>query len=123
MDDFFNAIRKEISIVKGDTLAFNFQLQGLNGVDPDEIALTCRDKPEDNDYNFKVYKGHGITRTSYNAEDDTLTYSVRVPPASTNIVAGRYYYDLEINVNGEVITLMRGRLNVEWDVTRGVINE
>ena len=119
MDDFFNAIRKEISIVKGDTLAFNFQLQGLNGVDPNEFIFTCREKPESSDYKFKVTKGSGITRTSYDAESDTITYSVRVAPNKTNIVVGRYYYDLQMNVNNDIITLMRGRLNIEWDVSRG----
>lgn len=120
MDDFYNAIRKEITMIKGDTLAFNFQVQGLGGSEPTGIYFTCREKPESEAYYFQRSLAEGITLETYEAETDTATYSVRVRPEQTeNLVAGRYYYDLELAVDDDVFTLMKGRFNVDWDVTRG----
>ena len=120
MDNFYNAIRKEITMIKGDTLAFNFQVQGLGGATPASIYFTCREKPESQNYYFQRSLGNGITRVDYDAETDTATYSVRVRPDNTDdLTAGRYYYDLQMTVENDVLTLMKGRLNIEWDVTRG----
>ena len=120
MDAFYNAIRKELTMIKGDTLAFNFQLQGLSGVDPASVYFTCREKPESASYYFQRSLGNGVNRIEYDSEKDILTYSVRVRPEDTaNITAGRYYYDLQITVDGDILTLMKGRINIEWEVTRG----
>lgn len=120
MDAFYNAIRKEITMIKGDTLAFNFQVQGLDGAEPVNIFFTCREKPESENFYFQRSLVHGITRIDYDAETDTATYSVRVRPDETaSLTAGRYYYDLQMNVDDDILTLMKGRLNIDWEVTRG----
>lgn len=120
MDDFYNAIRKEITMIKGDTLAFDFQVQGLGGATPTSIAFTCRENPESEAYYFQSALDNGITLDNYDTETDTATYSVRVRPDKTEeLSAGRYYYDLQMKVNGDTLTLMKGRLNIDWDVTRG----
>ena len=121
MDDFYNAIRSEISMIKGDTLAFNFQIQGLGGATPSEIVFTCREKPLATDTLFtQSLTGGGITLVSRDSDTDTNTYSVRVRPDQTeNITPARYFYDLELSVGEDVLTLMKGRLNIDWDVTRG----
>ena len=120
MDNFYNAIRKEITMVKGDTLAFNFQVQGLDGATPASIYFTCREKPESENYYFQRSLSNGITLIDRDAESDTNTYSVRVRPEETEeLSAGRYFYDLQMTVENDVLTLMKGRINIEWDVTRG----
>ena len=120
MDAFYNAIRKELTMIKGDTLAFNFQVQGLNGAEPAGIYFTCREKPESEDFYFQRSLVAGITQIDYDDETDTATYSVRVRPDETeNVTAGRYYYDLQMTVDEDILTLMKGRLNIEWQVTRG----
>ena len=120
MEDFYNAVRKEIIMVKGDTLAFNFQLQGLAGATPQAIFFTCREKPESESYYFQRSLNNGINLVSYDAQTDTATYSVRVRPDETeNLTAGRYFYDLQLGVNSDILTLMKGRIIIEWDVTRG----
>lgn len=120
MNAFYNAIRKEITMIKGDTLAFNFQVQGLDGANPTAIYFTCREKPESNSFYFQRSLSGGINRVNYDASTDTATYSVRVRPDETeNLTAGRYYYDLQMTVSDDVLTLMKGRLNIEWEVTRG----
>ena len=120
METFYNAIRKDLTMIKGDTLAFNFQLQGLAGAELDGATFTCREKPESADHYFKRELDDGILLQNYDSTTDTATYSVRVRPDQTrNMFAGRYYYDLEIQVDNDVLTLMKGRLNIDWDVTRG----
>ena len=120
MDNFYNAIRKELTMIKGDTLAFNFQVQGLDGATPTGIYFTCREKPESETFYFQRSLAEGITRVAYDAETDTATYSVRVRPDNTaDLTAGRYYYDLQMTVNEDILTFMKGRINIEWQVTRG----
>lgn len=120
MESFYNAVRKEITMIKGDTMAFNFQVQGLDGLVPSNIFFTCREKPESENYYFQRSIGNGVNQVSYDAETDTVTYSVRVRPDETaDLTAGRYYYDLQMNVDQDILTLMKGRINIEWEVTRG----
>lgn len=119
MDTFYNAVRKDITMIKGDTLAFNFQLQGLAGAELVSATMTCREKPESADYYFKRELNNGITLINFDSTTDTATYSVRVRPDQTrDLFVGRYYYDLEIQVDNDVLTLMKGRLTLDYDVTR-----
>lgn len=112
--DFYNAIQLDITMIKGDTLAFNFQIEGAT---PTEIIFTCKENPEDTDVIFEQsLSGGGINLQS--SVDGVLTYSVRVRPDQTaEIDTARYYYDLQMDTDTEVITLMKGRLIVEWGAT------
>jgi hypothetical protein len=119
MDDFYNAVRKEITMVRGDSMAFNFQLQGLKGSTPNNIKFTCKEHyDDDTGYFMQSLNGGGITLIGYDAQTDTATYCCRVRPDQTvNLVPARYYYDLELEVGNDVFTLMKGRLTVEYDVS------
>lgn len=117
--DYINAIYQDIDIVRGDTLAFNFQLQGLGGETPDALTFSCAEH-----YNydplFTADLSDGITLEEYNAAKDIATYSVKIAQDKTkDIDIGRYYYDMELQTNNDVITLMRGRLTLLYEVTRG----
>lgn len=117
--DFINAITQDIDMVKGDSLEFAFQLQGLEGAEPNftfSCALSYYDSPL-----FTVDDEDGITRESYDAVKDIATYTIRVAPNKTEALdLNRYYYDLEMRLDDEVITLMRGRLTLVYEVTKGV---
>ncbi len=118
--DFINAFYQDIDIVKGDTLAFNFQLQGLEGETPDAITFSCAEHYDDTAI-FTADLSDGIALVDYDDAKDLATYSVRIAPAKTkSLDLNRYYYDLELNVSGDVITLMRGRLTLVYEVTKGV---
>lgn len=105
-------MEQSISMVRGDTLSFGIQMTGLNQ-DVDSIYFSCKENYDDADYIFQKSLGDGITKA------ETGTYTVRVAPVDTqNISAGEYYYDLQVGVNGDVFTLLKGILHVEWDVTR-----
>jgi len=121
LDYFYNVVKKDITMVKGDTMAFGFQLQGLDGSMPDDIIFSCKNDPdaENGIFDCKLSAGDGVWIDAEDPDQDLLTYGVRVAPEKTeNIDAGRYFYDLEINVNNDVFTLMKGRLIIEYDVTR-----
>lgn len=117
--DFINAITQDIDMVKGDTLAFNFELQGLEGATPDAITFSCAEHYDDVPL-FTADLSDGITLDEYNEVKDIALYSVRIAPNKTeSLNLNRYYYDLELKLDDDVITLMRGRLTLLYEVTRG----
>lgn len=117
-DYFYNPTIQNIAMVKNDTMSFGFQIQGLGGQTPTEIYFTCKENPSDRDYLFQKVIGNGVDLKSYDAETDTLTYTLRVAPSDTeNIEVGRYFYDLEIHINKDTYTMLKGRLSIDWEVT------
>lgn len=114
--NFLNAITQDIEMVRNDTLAFNFQLQGLNGAMPSDIIFYCTDNPN-NTAIFTLDLTSGITLEDYDDETDTLTYSVRVAPEVTeNLDIARYYYDMTMIYDTDRLTLMRGRLDLLYNI-------
>lgn len=118
--DYINAIYQDIDIVKGDTLAFNFDIQGLEGGEP-TITFTCREHySDDGDPLFECSTDNdGIEIAAYNAVTDITTFSLWVSPTKTKeLDLARYYYDMELRLGEDVITLMRGRLTLVYEVTK-----
>ena len=120
--DFINSIIQDIDMVRGDTLAFNFQLQGLGGEMPDAITFSCAEHYNETPlFNADLEEENGIELEEYDAAKDIATYVVRIDPAKTvSLELGRYYYDLEMTIGDDVITLMRGRLTLVYEVLKGV---
>ena len=105
---------KNICMVRGDTLAFGIEIDGLEQ-DLDTVFFTCKANYDDTDANavFKKSLGSGIEKVSDGQ------YRVRVAPEDTaNVDPGMYYYDLELGVNSDIFTVLRGTLRINWDVTR-----
>lgn len=101
----------DIPMVRGNTLAFGMNFYDLNQ-DLGYAYFTVR-KGEEGDLLFQKSIGNGITKVS-----DGI-YRVRVAPSDTeNLELGRYFYDLEIGLNGDVFTLIRGYLELKADGTR-----
>lgn len=104
---------KNIRMTRGDTLAFGMEFDGL-GQDLDSAYFTCK-KAYEGENIFQRSLGNGISKV-----EDGI-YRVRIAPSDTkNIDAGKYYYDLEIGVNGDIFTIMKGILDIEPDVTQEV---
>lgn len=113
--DFLNAFNQNIDMVRGDTLAFNFQLAGL-GSEAAYQALTCvfavSEHYDDNSV-VEVSDINGISMVEYDSAHDVATFGVSVAPASTrNLPLTRYYYELKIKEDDNVVTLMRGYLTL-----------
>lgn len=117
--DFINAINQNIDMIRGDTLAFNFQLTGLGSQDAYEDLLITFAVAEhyDDEELIEITNADGIDLEEYNTATDTATFSVYIAPNKTKTLdLASYYYDLQIKDDTNVITLMRGRLTLKWDV-------
>ena len=101
----------QIEMVKGDTLSFGLEFDGLNQ-ELSSMTMTCRKIALDENIAFQKTIGDGISMPEENH------YVVRVAPEDTeNLDAGNYQFDLEIRVNGDVFTIMIGIIVLEQDVT------
>lgn len=116
-----NYYKNDIRHVRGDTLSFPFYVEGLNQ-DLESVYFTCRDGANDNsEILFEKSLNNGITYMYYDEETDTRTYLVRISPEDTkDLQSGTYYYDVQITVNSDVFTIMKGRFILEQDVSRKV---
>jgi hypothetical protein len=104
------ATEKHITMVKGDTLAFGMEFEGLEQ-DLSSAFFTCRQGWE-GAIVFQKSLGSGIEKV----EDGK--YRVRVAPSDTiNVTPDHYVYDLEIGANGDVFTILKGILDIEHDAT------
>ena len=108
----FNMDESNITMIKGDTLAFGIEIDGLDGQDLESAFFTCKAVPTYDDVIFQKSLGDGITNNGDG------TYSVRVAPEDTeDVTAGAYYYDCQIGINGDVYTILIGLLTILQDVT------
>lgn len=103
-------------MVRGDTFRFNLEIEGLEE-DLTDAYFSCKKNKDDTEYLFQKSLGDGITK-----KDDTDTskiYEVVVAPEDTEEAEdGNYFYDLQIEVDGEVFTPLLAILKIEKDVTR-----
>ena len=112
MSNNFNMSEENITMVKGDTLSFGLDIEGLGGQDLDSAFFTCKEVPTSNTHIFKKSLGDGITKQSAGK------YVIRVSPADTaDAIAGMYWYDCRIGLNGDVFTIMHGVLELLQNVT------
>lgn len=114
-----NYYKNDIRNVKGDTYSSGIIVEGL-GQEVENIYFTCRDSLNENgEVLFEKELNNGISLVEYDEEKDIRKYAVRVSPKDTeNLQAGTYYYDLQVSVNYDVFTIMKGRFIIEQDATR-----
>ena len=111
-------MRTNFEMIRGDTLSFAFEVEFDEAPQKLEKAdFTCKANFDDNNALFHKELEKGI---NFSKQDGTkLYYIVRVAPEDTeNLEAGMYYYDLSIEPNGDVFTILNGSLKIESDVTR-----
>ena len=116
-----NYYKNNIRNVKGDVFTNAIVVENLEQ-DITNIYFTCRDSLNDNsNILFEKSLNNGITFLYYDEETDTRTYMVRLAPEDTkDLQAGTYYYDEKVEVNGDVITIMKGRFIIEQAISRKV---
>ena len=111
-------MKTNLELIRGDTLSFAFEVEFDEAPQKlEKAAFTCKANFDDNDALFHKELENGI---NFSKQDGTkLYYIVRVAPEDTeNLEAGMYYYDLQIELNGDVFTILNGSLKIESDVTR-----
>lgn len=105
---------KYITLTRGDTLSFCVEIEKLDQ-DLDSAFFTCKKNYTDESNVFCKSLGDGIEKV------DIGTYRVRVAPEDTkNLEVGKYFYDFQVGVNGDIFTILKGVLELEHDVTREV---
>lgn len=112
-----NYYRKDIKNVRGDTYSIGLKTGGFEQ-ELDNAYFTCRDNlTDESNILFQKKLNDGITLTEQ--KDGIYSYNVRIAPKDTrDIQSGTYYYDLQININEDIFTIMRGKFIIEQDCTR-----
>jgi hypothetical protein len=109
----FQMQNQNITMVKGDTLAFNVQVfdQNHDPVTVNSAFMTCKKRPNSTDMVFQKSLENGIVQS-----DGMML--VRVAPEDTSEVdAGQYFYDFQIGIGEDRFTILIGILSLEQDVT------
>lgn len=110
---------QNISMIRGDTLAFGFEIDGSNQ-ELDTAYFTCKSDINNIEPLFQKSLNDGIEIAS--TTNNSISYRVRVAPEDTyNLEAGNYNYDLQIGLNGDIYTILIGILSLNEDVTRNEV--
>lgn len=114
-----NYYKNNITHIKGDTFSCGFTIEDLRQ-DLASAKFTCRDSlNDDSNVLFQKNLNDGITLVEIDAHSDKKKYAIRVAPNDTkNLQSGIYYYDLEIGVNDDIFTIMKGKFILEQDSSR-----
>ena len=115
-----NYYTNNIRHVKGDTFSCGLTIEKLDQT-LDTIYFTCRENLNDNSEALFVKSlNNGITQVEYNEEKDIRKYAIRIAPEDTkNLQSGTYFYDLEVGVNDDIFTIMKGKFIIVQDSSRG----
>ena len=112
--DYINSIYQNIEMVRGDTLEFNFAIEGADSTPT--FAFVVADEYGDSPV-IRAESDNGIDQV--NSDTTTRIYSVNIRPSQTSgLAAGLYYYNLVMYLNGETYTLMRGEFDILYEVKR-----
>lgn len=114
-----NYYKNNIRHIKGDTFSSALVIEGL-GKDLDSAYFTCRDTLNDNsEILFEKSLNKGISLVEYDEEKDIRKYAIRIAPIDTKeLQEGTYFYDLQIKINNDIFTIMKGKFILEQDATR-----
>lgn len=103
-----------LEMTRGDTLSFGIKIKDL-GQNLSSAFFTVKNNFDDNTPIFQKSIGNGIQLDHIDGTD--YYYKVRIAPDDTkNLEPKKYYYDFEINVNYDTFTILKGILDVEFDV-------
>ncbi len=107
MDDY------NMTMVQGDTLAFAVEIEGYEG----EVTAAEFAAKMDLEDELAIRKtlGEGI---EYAGEtEEGVAYNVTVNPEDTeDLPIGQYYYQLKMNFEGDIFTVLKGILKIERSV-------
>lgn len=114
-------MNRDIEFTRGDTYSFTFTLKGSSEQLSDAF-LTVRKNKDDPNIIFQKSLSNGITDEGLiNSTDDysgDRLYRVRIAPEDTKTISpNTYVYDLEITKNGDVLTPLKGKMKITYDIT------
>ncbi len=107
---------EELELIKGDTLVFDFEIEGLKQ-DLESCFFSCKKDKTKLEYDFQKSLNNGITKID--TTDNSRVYQVKISPEDTkNMKAGYYYYDIQIKVGDDVFTPLLNQLKIIEDITK-----
>lgn len=102
-----------LEMTKGDTFSFGVEFEDL-GQEIEEAYFTVKNNYDDLSL-FQKSLDNGIELD--HIDGNNYYYKVRIAPEDTeNLEPKKYYYDFEIRINGDVFTILKGILDLEFDV-------
>lgn len=110
-------VNTNATIVRGDTWSFGVKISFDDDVQNlDTAYLSCKLNYDDYDYIFRKSLNDGIDLAE--SDSNSVTYRVRVDPLDTKTLEpGNYLYDLQIGINHDIFTILKGVLKIERDMT------
>lgn len=110
------AMKQNFEVVKGYTFTIGIEIEfDENPQQLDNAFFTCKSVSDDKIL-FQKYLNGGISFIKQ--DENKLYYRVRVDPSDTKkLEVGRYYYDVEVRLNSDVYTILRGILKIEKEIT------
>lgn len=106
---------QNLRIMRGDTTRIGITIKGLDGV-PEALSFSCKQSPAFTSYTFQKTLDDGI---DVEQSEEGQRYIVTISPEDTQRRAsGTYRYDFEAIINGDIITLLYGNLDIVADVTQ-----
>lgn len=104
-----------LEMTKGDTFSFGVKIYELG--QPLEVAeFICKSNFLDLTPKFTKSLNQGITIADSDAQGN-YTYRVRIAPDDTGALEiGKYYYAMNIEVNSDVFTILKGVLTLDYNV-------
>lgn len=109
--------KTNLEMIKGDTLSFAVEIEFDDKPQELEKAFfTCKNNLDDDDVVFQKALGKGISFSKQ--ERNKMYYVVRIAPEDTkDIESGYYFYDMQIELNSDVFTILTGALKVRHGIT------
>lgn len=110
-------MRNNLEMVRGDTLSFAVEIEFDDKPQELEKAFfTCKKNLDDGDVVFQKTLEDGISFMMQ--ERNKMYYVVRIAPEDTkDIETGNYFYDMQIELDGDVFTILTGALKVRYGIT------
>lgn len=100
-----------LQMVRGDTYQINVEVEG-DSITFDSAYFTVKRIATNPTPLFQKSLGNGIEKVAPNE------YMVTVAPEDTaGVSAGTYDCDLQVEIEGDITTLVLGKLNIKQDVT------
>lgn len=103
-------------MVKGNTFRFTIEIEGLND-DLTAAYFSCKKNKQDDEYIFQKTLNNGIAKVE-DTENGKLYEVVAAPTDTEDVEDGQYFYDLQLEANGEKFTPLLGVLKIDWKITR-----
>ena len=104
-----------LEMTKGDTFTFGVSIIDL-GQEVEEAYFTVKNNYDDETPIFQKELNNGITLDS--VDNDDYKYRVRIAPNDTkDLEPKKYYYDFQIRLNDDVFTILKGILDLQFNIT------